>query len=134
MNVEYAVNAPPGAVIRALDDAFKGINIPVTFRDSAGGVMGNVLYRRTRTFANAQASKYLNCGAGMTGPNADEMRLTIALVAILDPGPNGGTRLRLGMAASAEDVVGQSRPPIACATSGRLEAAIVELVKKKTGG
>ncbi len=134
MAVEYAVTAAPGAVVRALDAAFKDFNIPMTFRDSAGGVVGNVAYKKTRSFANAQGSKWLNCGSGMTGPNADEMRLTVALIALVDPGPAGSTKLRIGMAASAEDVVGQSRPVIPCGTTGRLEAAIAEFVKKQTGG
>lgn len=131
----YEVNAAPAAVFRALDEAFKGFTIPVTTRDSASGLIGNPMYRRTRSFANAPASKFLNCGSGMTGPNADQMRLTIAIIAIVDPGKTAGTTtLRVGMAASAEDVIGQSRPPIACGSTGRLEAAIADLVKKQTGG
>lgn len=132
--LEYTVAAPPGAVYHALDDAFKGFGIPVTTRDSAGGVMGNAAYRRSRTLANAPASKYLNCGAGMTGLNADEMRLTIAIIAIVDPDKAGGTRLRIGMVATAEDVIGQSRPAIGCGSTGRLEGAIADVVKKKLNG
>ncbi|MBI3504444.1 MAG: hypothetical protein HY059_06350 [Proteobacteria bacterium] len=131
--IEYAVNASPRTVLRALDDAFRAFDIDVTVRDSLNGVIGNVAYRRRRTFAKAPASQYLNCGAGMTGWNADEMRLTIAILALVDPGPNGGTKLRIGMAATAEDIIGQSRPPIGCATFGRLEAAMAEFVKKKSG-
>lgn len=132
--IGYAVTAPPRTVMFALDDAFKAFDIPVTVRDSFDMVIGNVAYKRMHTFANAPASKSLNCGGDITGWNADEMRLTIAILALVDPGKDGGTRIRIGMAASAEDVIGQKRPPIRCVSSGRLEAAMAEFVKKRTGG
>lgn len=134
MALAFAVKAPPRAVMFALDDAFKAFDIPVTVRDTFDMVIGNVAYKRMHTFANAAASKSLNCGGDITGWNADEMRLTIAILVLVDPGKVGGTRMRIGMAASAEDVIGQSRPPIRCVTSGRLEAAMAEFVKKTTGG
>ncbi|MCX5768527.1 MAG: hypothetical protein NTZ43_15005 [Gemmatimonadetes bacterium] len=131
--IPFELNAPPGKVFAALDAAFKGVSIPMTVRDSVRGIAGNASYRKMRNFANAPASKWLNCGAGMTGQNADEMRLTIAIIAIVDPGKSGGTVLRLGMAASAEDAIGQSKPAIGCASSGRLEAVMVDFIRKQTG-
>jgi len=131
--IAFAVQAPPRAVMFALDDAFRAFDIPVTVRDSFDMVIGNVAYQRMHTLANDKASNSLICGGDITGWNANEMRLTIAILALVDPGKNGGTQMRIGMAASAEDVIGQKRPPIRCVSSGRLEAAMAAYVRKKFG-
>ena len=74
-------------------------------------------------------STWLNCGSGMTGPNADNYRITIALMIIVDPAANNTTRMRIGMVGSGANIVGNSTEPVACGTTGRLEERIAQLIK-----
>jgi hypothetical protein len=65
----------------------------------------------------------------MTGPNADNYRLDIAFVAIIDKDGATGTRLRVGAIGSGMDVAGNAKDPVACASSGLLESKLLEVVK-----
>lgn len=126
---EYTVNAPTGKAFAAAVQVFKTLGFNATVRDSAGGLIGNEEFNRTRTLVGSQMSTWLNCGSGMTGPNADNYRITIALMIMVDPAANNTTRMRIGMVGSGANIVGNSTDPVACGTTGRLEERIAQLIK-----
>jgi hypothetical protein len=130
---EYTVNAPTGKAFAAAAQVFKTLGFNATVRDSVGGLIGNEEFNRTRTLVGSQMSTWLNCGSGMTGPNADDHRITIALMIIVDPAANNTTRMRIGIVGSGANIVGNSTDPVACATTGRLEERIAQLIKNITG-
>ena len=130
---EYMVNAPTGKTFAAAAQVFKTLGFKATVRDSVGGLIGNEEFSRTRTLVGSQMSTWLNCGSGMTGPNADNYRITIALMIIIDPAANNTTRMRVGMVGSGANIVGNSTEPVACGTTGRLEERIAQLIKDIAG-
>ena len=125
----YTVNAAVGTTFAAAAQTFKTLGFDATVRDSVGGLIGNIEFSRTRTLVGSQMSTWLNCGSGMTGPNADNYRITIALMIMVDLAPDNSTRLRIGMVGSGANIVGNSNDPVACATTGRLEERIAQLIK-----
>jgi hypothetical protein len=127
--IETKLAAPPGKVFLGAVDGFKGLNIPLEVRDSVGGLVGVTAYKKSRAMAGSQMSKWFNCGAGMTGPNADNYRLDIAFMVIVDKDGATGTRLRVGAIGSGVDVAGNAKDPVACASSGLLEAKLLDVVK-----
>jgi hypothetical protein len=130
---EYMVNASTGKTFAAASQVFKTLGFAATVRDSIGGLIGNEEFNRSRTLVGSPMSTWLNCGSGMTGPNADSFRITIALMIIIDPAPNNTTRMRIGMVGSGANIVGNSTDPVACATTGRLEERIAQLIRGITG-
>lgn len=130
---DYAIAAPTGKTFAAAAQVFKTLGLTVAVRDSMGGLIGNEEFSKTRTLAGSQMSTWLNCGSGMTGPNADSYRITIALMVIIDPAANGTTRMRIGMVGSGANTVGSSTEPVACGTTGRLEEKMAQMIKNITG-
>jgi hypothetical protein len=130
---EYTVNAPTGKTFAAAAQVFKTLGLNATVRDSVGGLIGNEEFNRTRTLVGSQMSTWLNCGSGMTGPNADNYRITIALMIIIDPAVNNTTKMRIGMVGSGANIVGNSTEPVACGTTGRLEERIAQMIKNIAG-
>ena len=125
------IAAASGKTFRAVVAAFDEIKIPLDTRDSLGGVVGNLNLVRTHNMAGSQMSRWFNCGTGITGPNADNWRLYIAVAALLDRVGADTTRIRIGMVAGAQDMQGNSKEPVMCSTSGALESRLLELTKAR---
>ena len=134
MSVPEELDAPYGKVYTAVLAAFDEMKIPLDTRDSALGVVGNLALRRSGNMSGSQLSRWLNCGMGMTGPNADSWRTYIAVAALLDRvSTTNKTRIRVAMVAGAQDMQGASKDAVPCASSGGIESKVLELIKKKVG-
>ena len=128
------ISAPYGKVFLAAVAAFDELKIPLDQRDSIHGVVGNLAIRKVGSFAGSQLSRWFNCGIGITGANADNFRISLAVALILDPVQGSDkTLLRAGAVAGAEDRQGSMKEAVACGSTGGLEAKLVELVRKKAG-
>jgi hypothetical protein len=125
------IAGPAEKSYRATITAFDSLKIPLDTRDSLRGMVGNLALVRTRNLAGSQLSRWFNCGSGITGPNADSWRLYISIAALLDKVGADSTRIRIGMVAGAQDLQGNAKEPVPCATSGVLEARLLELIKAR---
>lgn len=132
VTVPEELDAPYGKVYTAVIAAFDELKIPLDTRDSARGVVGNLTLTKRVSLAGSPLSRWLNCGAGITGPNADNWRIYIAVVALLDRvSMSNKTQTRVAMLAGAQDMQGNSKDPVVCASSGALETTMLELVRKR---
>ncbi|MHB1297642.1 MAG: hypothetical protein ACYC0B_03855 [Gemmatimonadaceae bacterium] len=127
------INGSTGATYRALAQVFAELKIPVDVQDSTRGLIGVTNVRRMGTFGNARISRYLNCGSGMTGLNADNWRVEVTALAFLEKADSATTTLRLAMVGGAQDVAGSSTIPVACGTTGVFESVVTERVKARLG-
>lgn len=118
------VSAPPGRVFTAAAMVMQNLRIPIDVRDSAGGLLGAAKLVRTRNLAGSALSRYLECGSGMTGPRADSHRVQMPLLLFIDAAPEGKTKLRIALAASAQDNSGTSNSPVTCGSTGALEGQL----------
>jgi hypothetical protein len=125
------IAAPAGKTYRAVVAVFEELKIPLVTKDSTHGLLGNSSIVQAHRFAGSQMSRWFDCGNGMTGPNADTYRLYIAIAALLDKVTADTTRLLIGLVAGAEDMGGNSKDPVACATSGALEQKLEELIRTR---
>ena len=125
------IAASAGTTYRAVIAAFDEMKIPLDIKDSISGLVGNSKIVQAHSLAGSQMSRWFNCGTGMTGPNADTFRLYIAVAALLDKVTADTTRLRIGMVAGSQDMGGNSKEPVACATTGNLEEKLVELIRAR---
>ncbi|HEX6942126.1 MAG TPA: hypothetical protein VF128_04325 [Gemmatimonadaceae bacterium] len=132
--VDTTLPASAGAVFVAARQVFFELKIPAPIADSARGYLINGRFIKLRELAGFPLSTYLNCGAGMTGPNADAFRVTMAVAALIDgTGPNT-SRLRLTVLAGAESTEGVSKSAVACGSSGILEERILRTIRLKIRG
>ena len=135
MTTPTELDAPYGKVFTATVAAFEEFRIAFDTRDSVRGMIGNLAIKKSGSFAGAQLSRWMNCGQGMTGPNADNFRIYIAIAALLDRvASTNRTQIRVAMVAGAQDMQGNAKDAVACGSSGALESKILESVKKRVSG
>lgn len=125
------VAAPRGETFAAAVAVFEELKIPVDTRDSNAGVVGNSRIIKLRNFAGEPMSRLLNCGSGMTGPNADSWRIYISIFALVEGKGSDKSVLRVGFIAGAQDIQGASKDPVACGTTGIFETMFGDRVKKR---
>ena len=123
------INAPIGKVWAAAADAMKQFAIPVDVRDSLAGLVGSTSFAKSRSIGGAQMSASFNCGTGITGPNADNYRINLAVMAMMEAISPEKTKLLVAVVGSATDVQGSSKDPVTCATTGTLEGKIEKHIK-----
>ena len=125
------INAPRGQTFHAVAQALSELNVPIDTRDSVRGIVGVTSVAMMRRFANAPISRYLNCGSGITGLNADNWRVYITSFAFVDARDSASTELRLAMVGGARDVAGTSTDPVACGSTGAFENLVADRVRKR---
>ena len=133
-SVDVTLPSSAGAVFFAARQVFFELKIPTPLADSARGYLINGRFIKLRSLAGAPLSTYLNCGAGMTGPNADAYRVTMAIAAFVDATGPSTSKMRLTVLAGAESVEGVSKSAVACMTSGLLEERIFRTIRNKIRG
>jgi len=122
--------APRRDVLRAVAAVYQSLKVPMELVDTVQFRIGNPGFRRTGTFAGKRLSTWLQCGDGITGPNADSYRVTLSLHTLVQPGPEGGSLVRTAVLAGAVNVgEGAGRQPLPCSSTGALERRIRELVE-----
>lgn len=132
--VDAILPASAGAVFFAARQVFFELKIPTPIADSARGYLINGRFIKLRSLAGSPLSTFVNCGSGMTGPNADSYRVTMAIAALIDAtGPNT-SRLRLTVLAGAENTEGVSKAAVACGSSGLLEERLLRTIRLKIRG
>jgi hypothetical protein len=79
-------------------------------------------------------SAWIRCGEGLTGPNADTWRISMAVLSQVERVSADSTRVRTVIVASARNMAEGSATPMMCATSGQLEYMINQKVLAFTTG
>jgi len=97
--------APAGKVWATAEKVFYDLKIPVDTRDSVRGIIGVIKFTKSGYLLDKPISALLNCGTSITGPNADNFRISMVLVAMVMADTGG--------------------------TTGRLEADFADRVKKR---
>ncbi|MEN9818829.1 MAG: hypothetical protein RLZ32_2709 [Gemmatimonadota bacterium] len=130
------IAAAPVAVMTAVRQVYAGFAIPVTLDDRAAHRIGNPDFYRSREFMGRRMNELLDCGSGMTGPNAATFRIFLSLVTRVQDAPGGESEVRVQLVATARDLTsGSSTDLLPCGSSGRIEQRLLdEIAKRATGG
>lgn len=123
-------DASAGKVWAAAARVFYDYKIATDLRDSVAGTVGVTKYVKSSYMVNLPMSRVLNCGTSITGPNADNFRITLALVAIVSQVGPDKTKLGVGFVGSGLDMRGSSSDPVICASTGHIEGDFAERVTK----
>ena len=115
----------------ALAAVMTDLQIPIEQRDYALGFIGNTKLQLRAFFAGSQLSRYLECGLGATGPNANSWRVHMGLIVFADSIAPNRTRVQIAMSAGAIDSGGATKDPSMCGTTGVLEDKIKTLLAKR---
>jgi len=125
----------PAAVLAAVRQAYEGFMIPVTLDDRVNRRVGNPDFYRVRQFLGRPMVELLDCGSGMTGPNAASFRIYLALVTRVKDAPGGGSDVSVQLAATAKDFTsGTSSDLLPCGSSGKIEQRLLDEIEKRARG
>lgn len=122
-----------GEVFRKTEEAYKAMKIKTNVSDSAIGHFGNSGFLHTGSLAGRAMSIWIRCGEGITGPNADTWRISMAILSAVERVSKDTSRLRTVVVASARNMAGGSSAPMMCTSSGQLEEAINSKVQSLAG-
>lgn len=129
--IPFEVRAPRAATFRAAVQVLQELGIAPAMRDSVRGAVGIANLTIRRKFARENISRYLDCGLGIMGANADNWRMHITAFAFaVAAGPDRST-LKVTILGSGRDVAGSSSEEIVCASTGAFERLVSERVKRQ---
>jgi len=117
---------PPGQAFAAVRHVLDSLQIPIPIADSARGLLHNPAFTVRTRLAGKAMSRLMHCGTGMTGDYADTYRITIAYAVMIDPLPDGHSRLGIAMVSNGQHVAGVSTEAVMCGTTGVLEQTILK--------
>jgi hypothetical protein len=124
------VKATPEATWKTLVVTFHDLNLPITALDSTRRSISSSVARAPRTIGGKSLHDYLDCGNGISGPRVDSHDVAYKLVSVVEQAGDS-TSIRTSFVGKAETRGGTSSPPVACATTGRLEARLAQLARLK---
>lgn len=113
----------------AIRRAYETVGIEVKHEDPRKREIGNLDFWKQRSLQNQRLSRFVSCGTGFTGPNADSFRVYFSVVTTVTPAEGGGSVLRTAVVATAADIASGSPDRVVCETTGALEALIARNVK-----
>ena len=121
------------AILAAVNTALAEWKILIDERDGTAGRTEHVRAEVSRRIGGEPLSRYLNCGRGFSGNNADVFRLRLAIAAWPFPLEGEPNELRIAIIASGRDPAGRRSTYGPCASNGKLEerlwARVVELLE-----
>jgi len=127
----HDVERAPAAVLDAAVAAFESFKIKTEIIDSARGIVANLKFVKTGRLGGVQLSRFVNCGMGITGPNADGSRVTLAIAVLVDPLSGARARFGIAIVGSAINMTGNSVEPNACLSTGVLEEKLADIIQNR---
>lgn len=127
----FLVPHPVEEVWQALQGVWPALELPVSEFDQQRRLIRNAGFRTAR-IDGKRMSHFVDCGQGMTGPNADRFHVHVTLSTTLVPRENG-TELVV-------DMDGQGKPRehsgnwMHCPSRGNLETLIAERLQARLEG
>lgn len=111
----------------------EALTIPVTTNDPVG-LIGNAGFTRLRRLGNERLSKYVDCGVGQSGPQADTWRVTMAVMVWIESTGAAESRMRMALVAGAQDLDPGARRSARCGSTGALEVLLLERILTQVAG
>jgi len=128
------VRSNPQTVLPVLRGSYEELGIKVQVFDSAGasgGQVGNKYFIKTYKLGDAPISRYLYCGNTITGPAADNYKVTMSVLSIVSPSGTG-SNVQTHVSARADDVAAGGAS-LSCRSIGTLEAALHRVLVRRLG-
>jgi hypothetical protein len=133
MGLAVPISGNRDSIFAALTTVFNELKIPVQLNDPKQGLLNNLNAEVSRRLGGQPMSRYIDCGRGFSGNNADVYRITLAVSAWLEPNVGEPKNLMIAIAASGRDPAGSKSAYSVCTSRGALEKRIGERVQEIAG-
>lgn len=128
------ISAPRAAVWAAVPAVYQELGLPAPKQDHTRLIAQVENFTVSRLLGNERLSKYLSCGAGISGDYADTRRIRLTVRTSLEAAGEGHTTVFSRVEAIATSTEGASAQPINCFSRGPLEAAIANKLRARVAG
>lgn len=118
----------PASTWGALPAAYETLGITVNHLDEKQLLMGGTGMRLRRRLGGEPLGKYLDCGGGLGGANADSYDVNLTLLARVAPEGKAGSTLAVELQALARPM-NVSGDWLRCTSRGVLEKRLADLVR-----
>jgi hypothetical protein len=130
MALEFPIAGARDSIYAALLSVFQELKIPVQTANPKAGLLNNLNADISRRLGGERLSRYIDCGRGFSGPNADYYRVTLAVSAWVEPATGEPKQLMVAIAASGRDPSGSRSYYAQCTSRGDLEKRIATRVQE----
>lgn len=120
----------PERVWLALPGVFDSLGIRVQTFDPAKRSIGNEGFVVRHRLKNVPLSRYLDCGGGQMGANADDYDVRLSMMAQVRPAEGGTTTIVTTVEAAAKPS-SYAQDYTRCTSKGALESKFIDLVKAR---
>jgi hypothetical protein len=130
----FKVLGPRVTLLAHLVAAYDSLGIPIDFKDSGAGILVAERFSVRRELKKVRLSKYLDCGQGFNGLNANEYRITLVVAGWLHPATGDPKELRMAVVGSGMNMAGSNSQSVLCTSTGALEGVIVDIIRNRQRG
>ncbi|HUQ99241.1 MAG TPA: hypothetical protein VM166_07295 [Gemmatimonadaceae bacterium] len=124
------LKSPRTVVVAVLKDAYEELGIPVKVADPVTGQVGNNYFSKTGHLGSVPLSRYVSCGSTLTGPAADNYRVTLSVLSVV--GATGaGSHVETHLTARADPETGNGS--LQCESMNTLEEEIHRVLLRRLG-
>lgn len=128
-SIRGTVSAPVETAWRALPGIYASIKIPLTVINDSAHFLGNEGLKIRRAIGGQPLMRYLDCGSGSGGPNAETFDIRLAIYTQLRPAGGTASTATTTIQASARNPSFNSAE-MACMSNGLLEQRINDLLEE----
>lgn len=128
------VKSKPDVVLPILRASYEELGIKVQVFEATGtgfGQVGNRYFIKSFKLGDTPLSRYLECGNTITGPAADNYKITMSIFSVVSPSGTG-SNVQTHVAARADDVAAGGAS-LSCRSIGTLEAALHRVLVRRLG-
>jgi len=129
LGLPFPIHGNRDSIFTALERVFKDLKIPVETRDPRTGLLRNLNAEISKRLGNVPLSRYLDCGRGFSGDNANFYQINLAISAWIDPPSGDAKQLQVAIAASGRDPAGSRSGWAQCTSRGALEQLVADRVQ-----
>ncbi len=115
----------------ALEGTFKDLGIPVKFSEKTAGEIGMVHEKLYKRMGKYPLSRFLRCGEGTAGPNAEMYVVYVSVLGFVRPTADGQRLLYALITGDAVDLPNGRNEVMQCTSSGQFEMLVVKALAKR---
>ncbi|MEP7344163.1 MAG: hypothetical protein ABI877_02795 [Gemmatimonadaceae bacterium] len=119
------------AVLGALINVYEYLGIPIDYKNTEAGIVVAERFSVRRQLGKSALSRYIDCGQGFNGVNANVYRITMVVASWLYPATGPVSQVHIAVTASGQDMAGSNTQSVLCTSKGVLEEELAGLARKR---
>lgn len=131
LGIAQPIRGSRDSIFAATGAVFTELQIPIEESNAGTGMLRNLNAQVSRRLGGVPLSRYLDCGRGFSGSNADIYRIELAISVWVEPATGDAERLLVAIAATGRDPSGSRSAFSACTSRGALEERIAAMVQAR---